>query len=106
MIKTLNQDDVKKGLSPIDSKRSTGYCGILACIFSATADELSLKITSLFNLCLDFGKITSDWKIALVRPNYNGKGSNQDPDNYRPISIIFPVSKFFESLTVTSMREL
>ena len=104
-LKMFNQDDVKKGLSQIDSKSSPGYCGIPASIFSATANELSLPITSLFNLCLDSGKIPSDWKIALVRPNYKGKGSKQDPDNYRPISILSPISKLFESLIATAMCE-
>ena len=101
----FNQNDLKKGLSQIDSKSSPGYCGIPASIFSATANELSLPITSLFNLCLDSGKIPSDWKIALVRPNYKGKGSKQDPDNYRPISILSPISKLFESLIATAMCE-
>ena len=55
-IKMFNQDDVKKGLSQIDSKSSPGYCGNSASILSATANELSLPITSFFNLCLDSGQ--------------------------------------------------
>ena len=101
----FNQDYVKKGLSQIDSKSSPGYCGIPANIFSATANDLSPSITSLSNLCLDSGKIPSDWKISLVRPNYKGKGSKQDPDKYRHISILSPISNLFESLAAIAMCE-
>ena len=76
----LNQDDVEKGLTHIDSKSSPGYCGILTSIFSANANKLSLLITSLFNLCLESGKISSNRKTALVRPYYKIKGSKHDPD--------------------------
>ena len=50
-------------------------------IVTSTANELSIPIISLVNLCLESGKIPSDWKTALVRSHYKGKGSKHDPDN-------------------------
>ena len=37
-------------------------------------------------------------KIARICPIYKGKGSKSDPDNYRPISILWVVARLFENL--------
>ena len=70
-----------------------------------TTDELSFPITSLLSLCLDSDKLPSDWKISLVRPHYKGKGIKQNSHKYRPISILSPISKLFESLIASVMYE-
>lgn len=59
---------------------------------------------SLFNLCLSKLTIPDDWKIALVKPLYKGKGPKDDFDSYRPISILSPLSKVFESCISERIR--
>ena len=39
-----------------------------------------------------------EWKIAHLTPNYKGKGSKSDINNYRPLSVLPPIAKIFESL--------
>ena len=73
-------------------------------VFKDCADELSPVITDLFNLCLANNKIPDEWKIALVTPIYKGKGSKSSLDNFRPISILSPISKVFEALLGQKMR--
>ena len=73
---------------------TTGYFDIPASILSATAHELSLTITSLFDLFLDSGLIPCDWKIALIRPNYKVK--KRQAGSWQPkiylYSILSPIS--------------
>ena len=44
------------------------------------------------------GEIPNEWKKARVTPVYKNKGSKQDPNNFRPISVIWHIPKLFEKL--------
>ena len=55
-------------------------------------------------MCLANNKIPEEWKIAQVTPIYKGKGTKSSLDNFRPISILSPVSKVFEALLGQQMR--
>ena len=53
-------------------------------------------LTHIYNLSLCFGSIPSDLKLACITPIYKGKGDNENPTNYRPISIVSPLAKILE----------
>jgi hypothetical protein len=58
----------------------------------------------LFNLVLLTNDIPPDWKVSYVTPIYKNKGSQASLDNYRPISVISPLAKIFESLLAIRIR--
>ena len=72
--------------------------GIDTIIFKDCAAELAPIFTNLFNSCLETSSIPDEWKIAHLTPCFKGKGSKSDVNNYRPISVLSPLSKVFESL--------
>ena len=45
-------------------------------------------------------------KIGWIRPIYKGKGSKDDPTNYRPISVISHISKIIEKIVKTQLVNL
>ena len=51
--------------------------------------------TKQFNVTLNCGSIPGDWFIGLIRPIYKGKGSKEDPDNYRGITLLSCFTKLF-----------
>jgi hypothetical protein len=57
---------------------------------------LAPLLTHIFNLSLALGHLPNDWKIARVTPIYKGKGSKEDINNYRPISVIPTIVKILE----------
>ena len=54
-------------------------------------------ITNLFNLILDSGVIPTNWCLGIIIPLYKNKGSVNDPDNYRGITLLSCLSKLFTS---------
>ena len=52
----------------------------------------------LFNIILETGNIPEVWTTGIIRPIYKNKGSPQDCNNYRPITILSHLGKLFTSL--------
>ena len=55
-------------------------------------------ITKLFNIVLDTGIIPTKWTLGLIIPIYKNKGSRDDPNNYRGITILSCLGKLFTSV--------
>lgn len=55
-------------------------------------------IKNLFNTCIDSNTIPDEWKLAIVTLIFKNKGSNEDMNNYRGISVISPIAKLFEKI--------
>ena len=62
-----------------------------------------MSLTILFNMSLYNGEIPNESKKARVTPVYKNKGSKQDPNNFRPISVIGHISKLFERIFTISL---
>ena len=60
-----------------------------------TAPVIAKPITYLVNLGILTGLIPSEWKDARVTPIFKSRARN-DVNNYRPISVLFPVSKIMK----------
>ena len=45
-------------------------------------------LSFLFNLSITTANVPKDWKSALVTPIYKGTGPQNNPSNYRPISVL------------------
>ena len=53
-------------------------------------------LTHIYNLSLCSSSIPADFKKALITPIYKGKGENDNPSNYRPISVVATIAKILE----------
>ena len=61
------------------------------------APGLVIPLTTIFQCSVFEAKIPDAWRCTKVFPLYKGKGSKDDPNAYRPISITSPVGKLLES---------
>ena len=71
-----------------------------------TSDVICSSLTVLFNMSLSKGQIPDDWKKARVTPIFKNKGSDTDPNNYRPISVIGHIPKCFEKMVDMQFRNI
>ena len=66
-------------------------------VIKLAAPVIYKQLTELFNLSLKSGEYPDDWKLAKVFPVFKA-GERNDPNNYRPISILSTISRVFEKL--------
>lgn len=86
--------DAIYSLKKSDSKDIFGINGrIVKCI----GDLIYLPLTKLFNCCIEAGVFPEVLKTALVIPVHK-RGPNDNPDNFRPISLLPIIGKIFEKL--------
>jgi hypothetical protein len=92
---TTEIDDL---LSTIQTSSGAGICDIPTKVLKIPSVNLKRAIVHLFNYSILTSTIPSDWKTAVVTPLFKKKGSTDDLNNYRSISILPPIAKLFEKL--------
>ena len=60
--------------------------------------EFFYILAELFNKCLEESSFPDCWKILLVVPVFKNVGERSTAEKYRPVSLLFVVSKVFEKL--------
>ena len=93
----VKQDEVRKKLSQINVKKSTGYDHIPGKILCLAHNALANPFTSLMNACIENSKFPSELKYAELSPLFK-KSDNLLKENYRPVSILTAISKIHEDL--------
>ena len=102
-FKQTDNITVENLLTNLSGTSGPGMSGISTKIVKAASCILFPIITSLFNECIAYKKIPTEWKAAVVSPIYKGKGSNEDINNYRGISVNPPIAKLFEKILATQI---
>jgi hypothetical protein len=89
---------VSKLISNLMTSCGPGISDIPVNVLKATSDKISPFLAKLFNNCIDQCKIPIEWKTAIVSALYKNKGSFNDINNYRCISVLPPIGKIFEKV--------
>ena len=94
----ISADEVLKCIKKLKNNKSCGYDGILNEFLKTSSSKLLIAVTTLFNIVLQTGKIPHAWSIGYISPIYKGKGEENDPDNYRGITVLSCFGKLFTSV--------
>ena len=78
-------------------KKKTGYDNLSSYIIRSTIDEIAVPVTHVINQSFSTGIVPAQMKIAKIIPIFKS-GSHNMFDNYKPISILSPLSKVLEKL--------
>ena len=66
-------------------------------LFKYINDEINPILSLLFNICINEGLFPYEFKKANIKPLYKS-GSKNDMLNFRQISILPQISKYFEKI--------
>jgi hypothetical protein len=92
---------VSEVLNCIKRLKNNKACGMDNILneFLKTSHGVMINIfVKLFNLVLLTGAVPSDWTVGVIKPIYKKKGAQNDPNNYRGITILSCLGKLFTSI--------
>ena len=92
--------EIKKLITNLLSKNSSGYDDISNIILKEIGDTLLEPLTLIFNRSLKAGVFPSDMEIADISPLFKS-GSKHLLNNYQPISLLLTISKLLEKIIHT-----
>ena len=91
-------DEVALLIKKLKSGKACGLDHIRNEMLKSCSPNLLSIFASLFNIVLNTGIIPEEWCIGYIMPLYKNKGSINDPDNYRGITLLSCVGKLFSAL--------
>ena len=87
--------EVKLVTYKLKNKKTTSCDNLSTFIIQKTIDEIAIPITHIINQSLASGLVPDKLKISKIIPIFKS-GNNKHFNNYRPISILPPISKILE----------
>ncbi len=93
--KPFTEEEIEKAAKSLKSGKSPGQDDVLNEYIKESMGLLLPTYTTLFNTILDSGRFPESWGRGVVIPIYKNKGSKDDPANYRGITLLSCIGKFF-----------
>ena len=94
----INTNSTLRELLKLPMRTNLDIIDIDSYMLRLSAPAIAASLTHIFNLSLYHGSLPSDWKIARITAIYKQKGCKDDPNNYRPISVVSSIAKIMENL--------
>jgi len=99
LSKAIGLEEVKTALQSMKSGKAPGPDGLVVEFYKNLPHDIILPLLcELFNVILKTGYFPDSWCQAIIYPLYKGKGSVQDQNNYRGISLLNVVGKTFTKI--------
>ena len=93
--KSITKEEVKSTISSLKSAKASSDDMVANEILKLLNDSNSDLLTDLLNICLDTG--IYPWNTNIITPLHK-KGSKDNPDNYRAISVSSAIGKLFSTI--------
>ena len=97
-------EEIYEDLTHLSPHKSTSANYIIP-FLRLLADLICGSLSYLFNRSLHTSTFPSSWKATTVIPLFKNRGSTSSPSNYRPISLLHPVSRIFERRLAAELTE-
>ena len=89
--------ELKKMIKKLKNGKACGIDNLSNEFFKNCPESVILIIVELFNIVFNTGIVPDDWCVGFIQPLFKNKGSKNDPDNYRGITLLSCLGKLFTS---------
>ena len=96
--------EVHQVIQNLNSKKAAGPENILIKYYKLASEWIANFLSKYFNKCIEHGYFPSALKLAKVNPVFKS-GKHSLMNNYRPISLLSPLTKVFEKLISTRLTK-
>ena len=93
----ISQEEVSKQIKLLKSRKAPGIDGISNEFYKCAAEKLIAPLTTLFNYIWDKGEFPDRWAEGIIQPLHK-KGSQNEADNYRKLTLMSCMGKIFEAV--------
>ena len=94
----ISNKDINRAIKLLKLNKSSGIDDVLNEYIISTKHIFVPIYRKLSNLILENGIVPSDWVKGNIIPVYKNKGSKNEPNNYRPITLLSCIGKLFTSI--------
>ena len=94
----LTEAEIVRNIKKLKNNKSAGIDYLLNEHIKCTATLLMPLYLVLFNKILNTGEIPEEWLTGLIIPIFKKKGSKEDCNNYRGITLLSCLGKLFTSI--------
>ena len=94
----FTEKELKNALKNLKNNKSTGPDEICNEQIKTSFPKMKHIYLKLFNIILETGCFPEMWAEGMIVPIFKNKGSKNDPNNYRGITLLSCMSKFFNSV--------
>ena len=93
----ITESEVLRALRTQKTGKSPGIDGLSIQFIKTSSQHLVPYLVELFNMFYDSGYFPPEWAASILAPIHK-KGSKDDPNNYRGVSLLPEISKIFTSI--------
>ena len=95
---SITEGEIIKCIKSLKNNKSSANDRIIYEYIKNSTNVMIPIYVSYFNLILDTGHIPDAWLESIVRSTYKRTGSPDEPENYRPITILSCFGKLFTAI--------
>ena len=94
----ITAKEITDAVRNLKNNKASGIDGITNEYIKASIHLLLPVYVKIFNIIYDKSTVPSSWTTGIIKPIYKQKGNKQEPDNYRPITILSCLGKLFTAV--------
>ena len=102
---SITEGEILKCIKALKNNKCSANDRILNEYIKNSTDVMLPVYVSLFNLILDTGYIPDSWLEGIIRLIYKRNGNTNEPENYRPITILSCFGKLFTAVLNQRLNE-